>query len=139
MNKTAQGESLDLDGLGNILFLFESLLTTPCTFVLRRFPACKCPPQYTGAHCELLKAVGQNSGTQLKTEKESAASLFAAFIVCILLVVLVLFFHVRRRRQQSSQDKTAIIRAAQAEQEESEAAMMEEVDFEGVMEDVELL
>lgn len=105
----------------------------------KSYPACKCPPQYTGPHCELLKTVAQLSGSKIVApEKESAASVFGLFVSCLLLVMLALFAHTKLRGQ-TSRDKTAQIQAAHIEDEASKAPMMEDVDFEGLMEDVELL
>lgn len=71
-------------------------------------------------------------------EEESAVSMFILFILAILLAVVLLFWYVRTRHQ-SSREKTATIRAAHIEEEGTKSSKMEEVDFEGVMEDVELL
>lgn len=74
----------------------------------------------------------------MKTEEESAASIFAIFVACILLVVVCVFGYIKPMGQ-SSREKTEMIEAAHIEDEASKTPMMEEVDSEGVMEEVELL
>lgn len=106
--------------------------------LLCRYPACKCPELYTGPHCELLKSDAQRTALKLQNNKESAASIFVLFTLGVLLVVAVLFVYTRTRGQ-SSRDKTAMVRAAHIEDAASKSPNMEEVDFEGAMEDVELL
>jgi len=103
-----------------------------------RYPACKCPEPYTGTFCELLKSDQQLIDLKGQNKKESAGSIFGFFVFCVLVVLAVLFLYAKTRGQ-SSRDKTAMIRAAHIKEEASKSLIMEEVDFDGVMEDVELL
>lgn len=103
----------------------------------KTFPACKCPPQYTGPHCELLKPSLVDLGPPLKdpSNGSSAASLASLLILGVILVILVLWFY-RRCKGQSTHEITEIVHAAD-DLEDHEPITEEEID--GVLEDVELL
>jgi hypothetical protein len=114
----------------NVLFI--------STFAPISFPGCRCPEQYTGSHCELLKTERHKYGPPLAKDTDSAGILFVLVVLAILLVALtsVIVFRLRGKNRYRYNIETAYI-----EEEAEKSSMMEEVDFEddGVMEDIELL
>ncbi|KAL3919260.1 MAG: hypothetical protein SGARI_007251, partial [Bacillariaceae sp.] len=105
----------------------------------------RCPPGYTGAHCELYDRVRPSPQSNKNTEM--AAILIVGFVIGVLLVFLVLVSVLRWRamKQRKQKHVTETITAAHMQELSSrQSAVMEEMDFdpdfdEGELEEVELL
>jgi hypothetical protein len=107
--------------------------------MLQSRPGCKCPPGYTGSHCELLDTHLHQDGPPLEqTSTGSAAIIFFFLVFATLIVVLSGVIILRYRR-----GKDWNIESAHLTEGAGQSSRMEEVDFNGedvgAMEDVELL
>lgn len=121
----------------NPMFVMSTVLFIS-TFAPASFPGCRCPEQYTGSHCELLKTERHKNGPPLAKDTDSAGILFVLVILAILLAALASVIVLRLKGKNRHRYN---IETGYTEEEAEKSSMMEEVDFEddGVMEDIELL
>ena len=91
------------------------------------YPGCKCPPQYTGVHCELLQDYHTQSQMHLgKNSDSSAAIIFVILVLGVVLVVLTVAFMYRLREQVRRRNE--VVEEHHLEP-GSAKSIMEEVDF----------
>lgn len=70
---------------------------------------------------------------------QSAAGLVVGLLVTCVLIIFVFLMMYRRKKQKSNRQKTAMIEFAHINKQPERSPSMEELDFEDILEDVELL
>ena len=110
------------------------------SFRVSRYPGCRCPPGYTGVHCELLKRAADENLPAMQRTSRGAASVFGIFVAVVLLAAVGAVAY-KKLKRQNEEEKQACVNAANIEEEaeNSQSEDDEEEDYDLTMEDIELL
>jgi len=116
-------------------------LVDSAPFFYHRYPACKCPPRYTGPHCEFLKEGYDDSTIATTRSHGSVLGIIVGLLVSgAVIIFVVLMMNRQRRRRRLNRQKTSMIEFAHINEQVETSPSMEELDFEDEnMEEVELL